>query len=81
MTEPELRALVRDVVARHVHHEGTSQESVPGVASVRRPIDVRVRPDGVDEEVFVPLLPPSIKARRSFAAAKTPQAWSQVFAE
>ena len=36
MSEPELRALVRDVVARHVHHEGMSQESVPGVASVSR---------------------------------------------
>jgi hypothetical protein len=36
MTEPELRALVRDVIARHVGHEGTSQESVPGVASVSR---------------------------------------------
>jgi hypothetical protein len=34
MTEPELRALVREVIARHVRHEGTVQESIPGVASL-----------------------------------------------
>jgi hypothetical protein len=36
MTETELRALVRDVIARHVRHEETLPESVPGVARVSR---------------------------------------------
>jgi hypothetical protein len=31
VTEPELRALVRDVIARHVHREGAAPEPVPGV--------------------------------------------------
>ena len=30
MTEPELRALVRDVIARHVRTRGQRQESIPG---------------------------------------------------
>jgi hypothetical protein len=34
MTEPELRALVRDVIARHVRHEGAAQESIPGVTTL-----------------------------------------------
>jgi hypothetical protein len=34
MTEPELRALVREVIARHVRHEGTVQERIPRVASL-----------------------------------------------
>jgi hypothetical protein len=36
MNEPELRALVREVIARHVRHEGTAQESAPGVVTVSR---------------------------------------------
>ncbi len=36
MTEPELRALVRDVIARHVHPEGAAQNSVAGVATSSR---------------------------------------------
>ena len=36
MTEPELRALVRDVIARRVHLAGAAQESVPGVAALSR---------------------------------------------
>jgi hypothetical protein len=36
MTEPELRALVRDVIARHVRHEATPQESAPAIATLSR---------------------------------------------
>jgi hypothetical protein len=35
MTEPELRALVRDVIAR-VRPDGAAPESVPGVATLPR---------------------------------------------
>jgi hypothetical protein len=36
VTEPELRALVREVVARHVHPEGAAPEHVPAVTPSSR---------------------------------------------
>ena len=36
MTEPELRALVRDVIARHVRSEGAAQDNNPGVVTIMR---------------------------------------------
>ena len=36
MTESELRALVREVIARHVRPEGAAQDSVSGVATAVR---------------------------------------------
>jgi hypothetical protein len=35
MTEPELRALVRDVIARHTGREGHGFEATPGVDLAR----------------------------------------------
>ena len=36
MTEPELRALVREVIARHAGPEGAAQDTVSGVATMVR---------------------------------------------
>lgn len=36
MTEPELRALVRDVIARHVRPDGPAPEGLTGVSAISR---------------------------------------------